>query len=63
MGYEYKSNFMQFHRLAGEKGRYVYNCFEKQAREGEDGWRGQVKREGDSVSGETTEGLFIVVIA
>lgn len=54
---------MQFHRLAGEKGRYVYNCFEKQAREGEDGWRGQVKREGDSVSGETTEGLFIVVIA
>lgn len=44
----------------------MFNCFEKQARLDieediirENGWRSQVKRGGDSVSGETTEGLFI----
>lgn len=44
----------------------MFNCFEKQARLDiekdiirENGWRSQVKRGGDSVSSETTEGLFI----
>lgn len=44
MGYEYKSNFMQFHRLAGEKGRYVYNCFEKARMDGEGRLKGKVTR-------------------
>lgn len=53
---------MQFHRES------IYNCFEKQAklnyrldiemhREGY--YYGEARLKGDSVSGETTEGLFI----